>query len=581
MPFPTLLPLLLALALVPAGQPEAAKPDPRFDPVTGRSLANWPPAPLFDHEHLLLDIDIADMEAQAFTATASLRVRPLGRERREIALHAGDNLTISAVTVNGTPARFEHRDGRLTITLPSPASPGTPLALRIAYAASNTSRDGNGLIWLRSRRSDDGSERQPAIIYSQGQAENNHLWFPCHDFPDEKLTTEIRATVPDGYEVLSNGRLVTPSTPAPDGRRVWHWLQDKPHSAYLVTFVVGKYEIVELGGPDSARPGLPVPVYGYPGTADTLRRVFANTPAMIAFFERYFDEPYPWDKYAQVLVRNFRWGGMENTSATTLADFAGRGRAGDFDDLIAHELAHQWMGDLVTCRSWEHLWLNEGWATFSEWLWTEHTKGEDAYFDAVAATLTSLGATAKGVAPRDIPVVSPLYTSPDDPFEKADNPYPKGGLLLHMLRQRLGDQVFITAVRTYIDRFKFDNADTDDFRRVLEETSGQSLERFFGQWAYRPGLPRLAVDLSWDEPSKSLRVALAQTQTIDADNPAYALRVPIWLDVPGSPDGRWVHVDIDTRSAERAFPLPAKPSRVRIDPHTTNAAIVSIKRKLD
>ncbi len=580
-----LLPLaLIALALSPLGQPPTPPPptpatDPRLDPATGRNLANWPRPTFFDHQHLRLEIDIADMEAQQFTAIATLRVQAIGLPRERLVLDAGDNLTIREVSVARAAARFEHANAKLTISLPAAAQPGTPVEIRIAYAAAKTSREGNGLIWFRSRKEDDGTERQPPLIYSQGQAENNSLWFPCHDFPDEKLTTEIIATVPDGYEVLSNGRLVS-SSPPRDGRRRWHWLQDKPHPSYLVTFVVGKYEIVELGGPNSARPGLSIPVYGYPGTGEQLRTVFANTPKMVAFFEHYFDEPYPWDKYAQVLVRNFRWGGMENTSATTLADFSSRMGPGELDDLIAHELAHQWVGDLVTCRSWAHLWLNEGWATYSEWLWIEHTRDHDAYLDSVSRALAGLSMSARGRAPRDIAVVSPLYGTPDDPFEKADNPYPKGALLLHMLRERLGDSAFQAATRRYIDLYKFGNADTDDFRRVLEETSGQSLERFFTQWALRPGLPRLSVDLAWDDASKTLGVALEQTQTIDADNQAYALRVPVWVQMKPDDEGRWFHVDIDTRAAEARFTLPARPLSVRIDPHVTNAAVVKIRTAL-
>ncbi|MBY0308694.1 MAG: M1 family metallopeptidase, partial [Phycisphaerales bacterium] len=445
-----------------------------------------------------------------------------------------------------------------------------------------------------------------ALVYSQGEADYNSYWFPCHDYPNDKLTTEITVTVDSAYDVVSNGRLVDkkPSAPAdpkrmtgdaaPDGgpvasmppaaRTTWHWTQDKPHATYLVMLAVGKFDVVDV---NEGRPGVPMPVYGPRGTAETLRKNFKHTPDMVKHFEELFDEPYPWDKYAQVIVRNFRWGGMENTSATTLAEYAvGDGAEGEQDDLISHELCHQWFGDLITCRSWDHLWLNEGWATYGEWLWNGRRHGEDAYYRGARQALGILRLTATRSTPETPAVVSRFYHHPDDNFTKAEDPYKRGGFFIHMLRERLGDDVFWKGVRLYIDRNKFQSVETVDFRKAMEEVSGQSLERFFEQWLYRPGMPTLKVTTRYEDSSRKMTVTVEQTQTIDATRPAYALRLPVYCEFPAEegkdqPKGRWLYIDTDATSATETFDLPGKPNRVHIDPNATLLAKINEQKASD
>jgi len=570
------------------GQDESPKPapkataDPRVDAATGRDLGNYSPDRLFDHEHMLLEITIPDLNVKEFSAKETLRVSALGAARSVLTLDARTPLTIKTVTHDGAPLAFTHENEKLAITFAKPVAIGQQATLIIEYSGKEPSTRGNGLCWFTVR---EATEDRPAVdpmIYSQGEASWNSLWFPCHDWPNERLTTEIIATVPTGFEVVSNGRLLT-KEPAKDNDKLtaWHWLQDKPHANYLVMLAIGKWDIVELGGPESKRPNLSIPVYGKPGSAEALKKAFANTPEMIAFFETKFDEPYPWDKYAQVLVKNFRWGGMENTSATTLADFAGsRGPGDGTDELISHELGHQWFGDLVTCRSWEHLWINEGWATYCEALWAEHKDGDKGYMRVVRNSFNTQKGRNRASAPKSIPMVSNLWKTADDTFTKVDDVYSKGGCILHMLRKKIGDEAFFAGTRLYLDRHKFTCAETNDFRRVMEEVSGQSLERFFIQWAYRPGLPRLNVAYTWDESTKQLGVTVEQTQIINADNPAYELELPLvcrWEDAQPVT----VTLKTDTKTASATFPLARKPGRIEIDPQLTVLAASKVTKKLD
>ncbi len=635
---------LLALAIVAPAQeaPSAAPPvaetpelatspiapetDPRIDRETGRDVRNWPPDPLFDYLHMRLEMVVPDMTETKFSAVQTLTARPIAVARSSMTLDAGPGLTITGARLDGRPVEFSHdkEASRLTITFDRPRTPDRDLAVRLEYEASKPGGGGDGLTWSRD---DPRTPEFDWMFHSQGQPEHNHLWFPCHDFPNDRLTSEIIITLPAPYEAVSNGRLIgvkrnpsayvpppahppgtgddagtadgseisatpillpTPATPT--GTVTYHWLQDKPHASYLVALVAGRFDVINLGGPDSPTPGLSVPVYGPLGSGEALREVFGNTPAMIKHFAELFDSPYPWDKYGQVMCRNFSAGAMENTSITTFNGNLGRGRRGSRDDIIAHELVHQWFGDLVGYRSWEHLWLGEGWATMGEALWAEHQSGEDGYQEAIIRNMSSERATSgRRFWPRHAPMVSNRYRNPDNRFTSGDNVYQKGGAVLHMLRMRLGDDVFWRGTRLYLKRHAFQQVETDQFRLCMEEVSGQSLERFFDQWCRRPGHPSLEIDYQWTpapdaapgEASGGLiTVTVEQVQRIDADNPAYAFQLPIYAQFEGE-GGEYVYLTCDSRVTTMTFPLARRPASMSVDPYLTVLARKRVRQGLD
>jgi aminopeptidase N len=641
---------LIGVAGVPAVAQEEA---PWVDAATGQDLAHWPPDRHFDFLHMKLEIRIPDMGVPRYWATETLAVAAIGKARERIELDAV-GMSISSVRVNGRGAAFTHKDGKLVVEMGGEsgrgggAAVGRRIELTIDYTLEYAVATGNGVNWSAGKPEAENETDRAAQIHTQGEAEYARTWFVCHDEPNEKMTTELLVTVPDGFMVCSNGRLVgkthrgtapegapsfadvrdgtarfarttpppsarqasqtpppperggggsvggAPSGGAPSGLPVrgwttWHWLQDKPHPSYLVTRVVGKFEVVGVGGTGSARPGLALPVYTKIGTGERVKGLFAKTPDMVAFYEQEFAQPYPWDKYAQVIVRNFHWGGMENTSATTLHGGAVVGGPGSQDDLISHELAHQWTGDLVTCKSWEHAWLNEGWASICEALWDEHeaatsqkkSSGRSAYERKIYGFYVTERATNHTSAPVNPSMVS-HFGSAEARFTSPDNIYSKGAMILHMLRVRLGAETFRAGTRLYLERMKYKCAETDDFRQALEEVSGQSLERFFDQWAKRPGLPRLAIELEWDEAGKKLNVVVEQTQKIDGDNPAYAFTLPLYVKTgeEGDGGGRYVYVDTDRTRTEASFALAAAPSGVEVDPHLSVLAEHRISKPL-
>ncbi len=539
----------------------------------GRDQRVWAPDRPFDHEHLRLEITVPDMGVDRFSGVARFRLIARARQRTTLRLDAGPGLRIDQVRADGRDATFEHAASDLTITLPRAVPPGATVEIEVTYEALDPGGDSLGLTHVPD---DPATDLDDPYFHSQGQTELNHLWFPCHDFPDERLTTELIADVPTGFEAVSNGRLV--GIDRSPTRSVFHWSQSRPHPAYLVTFAVGRFEVVNLGGAECARPGLWMPVYGPPGSAELMRRRFANTAPMMAYFERLFDEPYPWEKYAQVVVPAFS-GAMENTSASTFSDGLLRTPGEFFEPYVVHELAHQWFGNLVTCATWEHLWLNEGWATFCEALWAEHTVGQRAYLRVIGQALSAQRQWGAGSLPRTPGMTSHRYREPDDRFGRANSVYDRGVLVLHMLRFHLGDDIFFESMRRYLDRFGDASVETADYRRVLEEVSGRSLERFFDQWVHRPGHPRLDVDIRWNATSNALEVGVVQRQTIDHLNPAYAFELPLRLET-GAPDPVDVVVPVSGRETTWSVGLPVAPERVDVDPYLTVIAETTTRVEL-
>lgn len=580
--------------------------DPRIHPMSGRDQRTWPPDRPFDHLHMKLEITIPDMAEDRFTARQSLTVTPIGLPRRVFEVNAGPGLKIGRVSADGAEASFTHEDGRLHVSLPREIAPGEEAIITIDYETMGPGGGGGGGAGLTWSPDDPATDVFDPMYHAQGQPETNRLWFPCHDFPNERLTSEVIATVPAGFEAISNGRLAAEERGEHTSR--FHWAQEKDHAPYLVTLVVGVFDRVDVAERGAERqPPLPMPIYGPVGSAETLRRQFANTAAMIEHFEILFDESYPWDKYAQLYVRDFAAGAMENTSASTFNSAYLDDPEGSWglESIIAHELAHQWMGDLVTCRSWEHLWLNEGWASFCEAVWAEQkarlegrseAEAREAYMEVIRDYALSERATSRLGVPDHAPMASNLYREADDRFGAPNNVYSKGAVTLHMLREMLGDELFWKGARLYLDRHKHGLVETSDFRRAMEDATGRSLEQFFDQWVYRPGHPRLNVDLVWrpgesetgGDQSGELRAVIMQTQLIDGNNPAFAFQLPIEIELPASvavpvdadepgdaSTHRWT-IHIDERYATFTLPLAARPETVRVNPNLAVLANIRV-----
>ena len=372
------------------------------------------------------------------------------------------------------------------------------------------------------------------------------------------MATEMVVHAPNGWRVLSNGVLVSSSEPA-SGNWTFHWQMNEPHASYLVTLVAGEFDVTE-----DVSGAVPLSYLVPKGRKGDSARTFGRTPEMIAHFGELLGVPYPWNKYAQVVVSDFIFGGMENTTATTMYEYIllDERAAIDIssDDLIAHELAHQWFGDYVTCRDWSEGWLNEGFATFMEHVWREKHLGRDEYDFHVKGDLDSYLSEAHGRYRR--PIVCQDYDAPLDLFDR--HLYEKGGLVLHMLRTELGDELFWRGVHLYLTRHANGIVETRDLARALEDVSGRSLGRLFEQLVYRAGHPELELNVSWDR--GILNVEVKQVQNAIDGVPA-VFELPLILDVVGS-DGtaRREQVRVTQRQEAFAISCESRPAYVVVDP---------------
>lgn len=465
----------------------------------------------FQLEHLALDL-VVHFQEKKISGIARITFSRVHEEPSELCLDAVD-FSLDSVNLEdekGTvPAHYSYDDSTLQIRIEERVKQGT---IVIRYSV----KPKRGLYFLSP---DEHVRDRPTQIWSQCQDEDARYWFPCHDKPHVKQTTEMQVKVPLGWYALSNGSLLSHTT-VEDGE-IFHWRQDKPHSSYLVTLTAGDFALLE------GKPVENVPItYLVPrGREEDGLRTFRETPAMVAHFAKLTGVSFPWEKYAQIVVSDFIFGGMENTSATTMYEYIllDSRAALDIssDDLIAHELAHQWFGDYVTCRDWSHGWLNEGFATFFEHIDRERRLGLDEYEYGLKGDLEAYITEASSRYQR--PVVCQDYETPIDLFDR--HLYEKGGWILHMLRRDLGDEVFWAGVGLYLRRHAHGIVETRDLLRAMEEVSGRSLERFFDQWVFRAGHPVVEIKVGYS--GNSLQIEVKQTQKISQEIPAFALEIEV------------------------------------------------------
>jgi len=440
--------------------------------------AVYPPDRGFSVKHLRLELWI-DFGSRRIRGIEELRLSRSDGGEGWVKLDACE-LEVLKVTSDGAPTDW-HYDGQLL----SVKVRGTEPVVAVEYRASPR----KGLHFVGPDRANPGRGLQ---CWSQGETEYNRYWMVLLDHPSVKHTSELIVHVPKGFVAVSNGDLVRHEVVGDE--EVWHWLMDRPHSPYLISVAAGEFELIE-----ERHNGILLQYYIPRGWRDKAHLSFSKTPKVIDFLSSYLNHPYPYRKYAQVVVHEFIFGGMENTTATTLTDLTLHDELAheefSSDPLVAHELVHQWFGDLVTCRDWPHIWLNESFATYLENLFVLHDKGEEEFVYEMVRDLDSYLSEYRERYAR--PIVTRVYKYAAELFDS--HAYPKGALVLNALRSLLGDEVFRRGLSEFLRRFAYRTADTEDFRKVMEEVSGRNLELFFEQYLYNAGHPVISVEEEYDE----------------------------------------------------------------------------------
>jgi aminopeptidase N len=503
----------------------------------------------FDIQHIRIALTI-DPARKFIEGAATITLRPFLDNLETLEFDAAE-LNISDVTSKGRALEFESFPDKLIVNLDQPLRRGASFKVNINYSA----RPRRGLFFIEP---DEAYPHKPVQVWSQGEAEDNRAWFPCIDAPNQRQTTETIITVPEKFLVLSNGTLLSEKHDERHARKTYHWRQDQPHPAYLVSIVVGEYEEIK------ARAGsLPVSYYTYPGTTRKARLLFDQTPAMIRHFSKLFGYQYPYSKYGQVVVDDFTFGAMENTSITTCTDRCLHDATTELDfnchDIVAHELVHQWWGDLVTPKSWKHIWLKESFATYAESLWLEHASGRDeARFWQLQDFNVYLSEDRDNYRR---PIVDARYEFPFELYDR--HTYQKGGLVLSMLRYVLGDEDFFLVLKHFLHKHAWQSVETDDLKVAIEEVTGQNLDWFFEQWLYGRGYPEFEVSHHYDTTSKILKVQIKQVQETSDGTPVF--RLPLEIEVIGKSGSRVFRVQMLKAEQEIQVPLETRPLAVLFD----------------
>lgn len=528
------------------------------------------PSHNFDTQHIALNLHF-DWDREILIGNEMIVVTPLLANLSSIELDAA-NMTFASIKLDsGTPLKYEvdQANQKLRIQLDRVYHPSNTIRISIDYQTNGPlikkpGLVGTGLRFIKPTADDPSRPRQ---IWSQGESEYNHYWFPCYDHPNDFFTSELTATVEKPLSVISNGKLVE-TTENKDGTRTFHWQIDAPHASYLTSIVVGEYVALT-----SEYDGIPVISNVYPNEVTEGKATTARLAEMVKFFSEKTGVKYPYAKYAQTMARDFG-GGMENISATTQTDNMIHDARAELDQtsdgLESHELAHQWFGDYLTCRSWSDIWLNESFATYFQAMWDEYKLGHDDFLYAdVKGNQDQYFATWK--QGNRHPIVTKNYSDPDAVFDTYA--YPRGGAVLHMLRKTLGEDNWWHAINYYLRKYAHQPVQTEQFRVAIEEATGQSMDSFFDEWIYRMGHPVFRVTQKFDEPAKTLTLTIEQIQKTDPESKfpqAELFQMPVDIEIGTAEKTVVERVQIEPkRSQTFAFKTDSKPLLVNFDYNQT------------
>ncbi len=528
----------------------------RVPPFQHTPLIVWgPPPPGVSHPERTRSYDLQhqattvrfDWPRQAVVGTTTLRIAglPGGSPLSSVSIDAGD-MTFTRVVTGTTPLKYDYHDPALVVHLASPLRAGERTSITIDYDGANR--------WK-------GAYFRPArhIVWTQGETEDTHFWVPTYDFPNDKTTWEFYIWTAKGERALSNGRLAGSRTVRDSIE--WHWVLDKPASTYLMTAVTGNYTVLQ----DKPWRNVPIGYWTYPDSIQAARRGFAKTPKAVDVFSRKTGVPYPWVKYDQIVIPEFQYGGMENVTATSQNDNAILHPAWsepqtNSEGLMAHELAHQWYGDLLTTRHWADVWLNEGFATFMEQIFREEDRGiDEGAFDRLGAQEQTLDADRRARRPI---VWDKWVTDPIEVFFSG-HIYPKGATILQMLRHQLGDALFWKAMNQYTVANAYGNVVTEDLRAAFEKATSRDYKAFFDQWVYGAGFPAFQVSSLYDQAAGRVVVSAREVQPRDSLTGFFDVDV----DVEVRTDSGTVRFVVPVRNGtgETGANLKARPRSIRWD----------------
>lgn len=505
------------------------------------------PGAALDVEHYLLDVQLFPKQRR-IEGECTIRLFATGDGPRTLDLDLEGLDVIDVVDDRSRPLEFVHDNGQLSVRWTRATNPDEAITLHVRYAGSPA----QGLWWVTDRSGQ-------SLVFTHGECEESSWWFPCNDVPDDRATSELRVTMPGAWSSVAAGERVLSEVQA-DGRRTDHWRMNTPHAVYLTSLVAGQLESV-----DQDWHGVPLTFHAPKEWAPYLTESLSQTGAALDYFSELLGRRYPYRKYAQACVPGFPFGGMENISATTLTVESLSDAAGLLDRrpdaLVAHEVAHQWIGNLVTVSDWSHVWIQEGLATYLTLMFMEHLHGKAEFQIGMREKRREYLKADRGGSRRAI--VHDVYRSPSDLFAGA-HAYQGGATRFHLLRFLLGEEGFRTGLRLLVGRSAGRSIDTDDVRLAFEQASGRDLESFFQQWLLEPGHPEIQTRWRHDPTRKRVILSVNQVQSIEGGT-ASAFQAPVQVEIMDSAGSRTVRIELEKRRAKYELACEGEPLWVRFD----------------
>ena len=518
----------------------------------------------WDLIHMDLDVRF-DWINEHVIGRADLELTPFFYNQNTLTLDAKGFEILDISDENGRSYTYDYDGAKIDISLAKTFERDSKLRLTIDYIAKPSEGNGEGsqaitssrgLFFINPRGED---ANKPQQIWTQGETEHNSRWFPTIDKPNENMTHDIMITVEDRFVTLSNGELISSKKHA-NNTRTDHWKMTKPHAPYLTMIAVGDFAVVK-----EEVDGILLEYYVEPEYEAYAKQIFEHTPEMIRYFSDLLDYPYPWNKFSQIITKDYVSGAMENTTAVIYGDFIQKTDRELIDDgndwIIAHELFHHWFGDLVTVESWANLTLQEGFANYSEHLWQDYKYGPDAA--GYQRSNEKQGYLQSILQSGGIhPLIHYEYKDKEDMFD--GHSYNKGGLVLHMLRHEVGDDAFYAALNQYLTRHVHTAVEVDELRMAFEDVTGRDLHWFFDQWYLSAGHPMLNIDYSYDETAREIVVSVEQTQDTERSIPIFQLPVTIAV-YNDAGEQELVEAFINKRTQDIRIAREANPSLVVFD----------------
>ncbi|MFP3870989.1 MAG: M1 family aminopeptidase [Syntrophobacteria bacterium] len=516
---------------------------------------HWLPSRDIILSHIFLDLEVRLKEKQV-QGTAHISFSSVKKGLESIFLDAREMNIERVEGEDGRTLDFEQNDRGVRVRLAEAPGRGESTTVHLDYRVEDPRL---GLYFTGPDKHHPDRQWQ---VWSQGQDEDNKYWFPCVDHPREKVTSEIRVRVDKPYVAVSNG-VLKERYEDEQGKLVYHWSMERPHSVYLISLAVGTYTELTDHVED-----IPLSFFVPEGRDQEGWRSFEKTADIIRFFSTKTGCPYPYPRYSQVIAQDFIFGGMENTTATTLTEMTLHDERAHLDytsdRLVAHELAHQWFGDLVTSKSWSHSWLHEGFATYFDLLYTEHAEGRDEFHYRLLENRETYFEEHESKYQRAI--VTHVYSQPIDLFDM--HLYPGSAARLHMLRALVGEEEWWEVINRFLLKHRDSVVETVDFARCIEEVTGDNYDWFFDQWFYHPGFPILECSSEYQEKEKRLALQVKQTQDSDKEAPAFRFPLVIRL-VENDGHVRDVRVQVEEKEHHFYLPVDQEPAMVLVDPEDT------------